>query len=99
MSTKELGANGYGRFKPDVVAFGTNVRGPGIKSGCHALSGTSVASPVVAGAVCCGYSAHGNGICTHNFISAVSVCGTVGLAAPRRNDHQRFTTSRCITSE
>eukprot|EP00041_Stephanoeca_diplocostata_P035472 m.1253833 g.1253833 ORF g.1253833 m.1253833 type:complete len:645 (-) comp24706_c0_seq14:2360-4294(-) len=51
MSTHELGARGYGRFKPDVVAVGTSVRGPGITSGCQALSGTSVASPVVAGAV------------------------------------------------
>eukprot|EP00050_Salpingoeca_kvevrii_P008782 m.305085 g.305085 ORF g.305085 m.305085 type:complete len:1053 (+) comp17496_c0_seq1:79-3237(+) len=42
---------GYGRVKPDVVAYGTRVFGSGIKSGCHPLSGTSVASPVVAGAV------------------------------------------------
>eukprot|EP00049_Salpingoeca_infusionum_P014579 m.275764 g.275764 ORF g.275764 m.275764 type:complete len:1005 (-) comp15698_c0_seq7:2011-5025(-) len=42
--------SGYGRFKPDVVAYGLNVLGSAISGGCHTLSGTSVASPVIAGA-------------------------------------------------
>uniref|UniRef100_A0A8C4QCE9 Membrane-bound transcription factor site-1 protease n=1 Tax=Eptatretus burgeri TaxID=7764 RepID=A0A8C4QCE9_EPTBU len=50
MTTWEL-PGGYGRLKPDVVTYGSGVRGSGIKGGCRSLSGTSVASPVVAGAV------------------------------------------------
>lgn len=42
----------YGRVKPDVVAYGRDVFGSKITTGCKSLSGTSVASPVVAGAVC-----------------------------------------------
>eukprot|EP00884_Botryococcus_braunii_P003885 jgi/Botrbrau1/13498/Bobra.0082s0091.1 len=51
MSTWEL-PHGYGRAKPDVVAYGRDVMGSRIQGGCRSLSGTSVASPVVAGAVC-----------------------------------------------
>ena len=50
MSTHEL-PHGYGRVKPDVVAYGRDVMGSKIAGGCRSLSGTSVASPVVAGAV------------------------------------------------
>ncbi len=50
MTTWELPA-GYGRVKPDIVTYGASVRGSNIKTGCRVLSGTSVASPVVAGAV------------------------------------------------
>ncbi|XP_026479384.1 LOW QUALITY PROTEIN: membrane-bound transcription factor site-1 protease-like [Ctenocephalides felis] len=50
MTTWEL-PQGYGRMKPDIVTYGTGVRGSSIKGGCRSLSGTSVASPVVAGAV------------------------------------------------
>lgn len=50
MSTWELPL-GYGRIKPDVVAYAQDVFGSKIDSGCRALSGTSVASPVAAGAV------------------------------------------------
>ena len=50
MTTWELPA-GYGRVKPDVVALAKSVRGSKIGDGCKTLSGTSVASPVVAGAV------------------------------------------------
>lgn len=50
MTTWELPA-GYGRVKPDIVTYGAAVRGSSIKGGCRSLSGTSVASPVVAGAV------------------------------------------------
>lgn len=41
----------YGRLKPDIVSYGTDVYGSSISGGCRTLSGTSVASPVVAGAV------------------------------------------------
>lgn len=40
-----------GRVKPDVVAYGAQVLGSDIRGGCRSLSGTSVASPVVAGSV------------------------------------------------
>jgi len=50
MTTWELPA-GYGRVKPDIVTYGSAVRGSALKGGCRSLSGTSVASPVVAGAV------------------------------------------------
>ncbi|KAG0503484.1 hypothetical protein HPP92_003556 [Vanilla planifolia] len=51
MSTWEL-PHGYGRVKPDVVAYGRDIMGSKITTGCKSLSGTSVASPVVAGAIC-----------------------------------------------
>jgi len=50
MTTWEL-PSGYGRVKPDIVTYGSSVRGSSIKGSCRSLSGTSVASPVVAGAV------------------------------------------------
>lgn len=50
MTTWEL-PTGYGRMKPDIVTYGSAVRGSALKGGCRSLSGTSVASPVVAGAV------------------------------------------------
>jgi membrane-bound transcription factor site-1 protease len=50
MTTWEL-PSGYGRLKPDLVTYGSGVHGSALKSGCKSLSGTSVASPVVAGAV------------------------------------------------
>eukprot|EP01112_Ceratiomyxa_fruticulosa_P020600 TRINITY_DN7060_c0_g1_i1.p1 TRINITY_DN7060_c0_g1~~TRINITY_DN7060_c0_g1_i1.p1 ORF type:complete len:1132 (+),score=259.75 TRINITY_DN7060_c0_g1_i1:307-3702(+) len=50
MTTWEL-PEGYGRVKPDILAYGQSVQGSRIYGGCRALSGTSVASPVVAGAV------------------------------------------------
>lgn len=43
--------NGYGRVKPDIVTYSSGVRGSALHSGCQSLSGTSVASPVVTGAV------------------------------------------------
>ncbi|KAH9800710.1 subtilisin-like protease SBT6.1 [Citrus sinensis] len=51
MSTWEI-PHGYGRVKPDVVAYGREIMGSKISTGCKSLSGTSVASPVVAGVVC-----------------------------------------------
>ncbi|EZA58379.1 hypothetical protein DMN91_005650 [Ooceraea biroi] len=50
MTTWEL-PSGYGRVKPDLVIYGTTVMGSSLKNKCRSLSGTSVASPVVAGAV------------------------------------------------
>lgn len=50
MTTWEL-PYGYGRLKPDIVTYGSQVKGSNVKGGCRTLSGTSVASPVVAGAV------------------------------------------------
>ena len=50
-TTGELAHGGTGRFKPDIMAFGADVLGSRIQGGCRPLSGTSVASPVVAGAV------------------------------------------------
>ena len=43
------GGLGYGRLKPDVVAQSERVWGPTIMGGCTKHSGTSVASPVIAG--------------------------------------------------
>ncbi|CAL5443045.1 unnamed protein product [Camellia sinensis] len=40
--------HGYGRVKPGVVAYGREIMGSKISTGCKSLSGTSVASPVVA---------------------------------------------------
>ena len=51
MTTWELPL-GYGRAKPDVVTYGSSVRGAAIPGGCRTLSGTSVSSPVAAGALC-----------------------------------------------
>lgn len=39
-------------MKPDIVAYGRDILGSKISTGCKSLSGTSVASPVVAGMVC-----------------------------------------------
>lgn len=39
-------------MKPDLVAYGREIMGSKISTGCKRLSGTSVASPVVAGIVC-----------------------------------------------
>ncbi len=40
--------SGYGRVKPDIVAYGKDVPGASIQGGCRSLSGTSVymASPI-----------------------------------------------------
>jgi membrane-bound transcription factor site-1 protease len=48
MTTWEF-PNGFGRVKPDVLALANHVRGPNVNGGCRIMSGTSVASPVVAG--------------------------------------------------
>ena len=38
-------------MKPDIVTYSSGVRGSALHSGCRSLSGTSVASPVVTGAI------------------------------------------------
>ena len=50
MTTGELPL-GYGRMKPDLVTYSRNIRSSNQGSGCKTMSGTSVASPVVAGAL------------------------------------------------
>uniref|UniRef100_A0A1A9WBQ1 Membrane-bound transcription factor site-1 protease n=1 Tax=Glossina brevipalpis TaxID=37001 RepID=A0A1A9WBQ1_9MUSC len=50
MSTWEI-PRGYGRVKPDIVTHGSQVKGSNVGGGCRSLSGTSVASPVIAGAL------------------------------------------------
>ncbi|KAI8470645.1 MAG: hypothetical protein J3K34DRAFT_509177 [Monoraphidium minutum] len=50
MTTHELPV-GTGRVKPDVMAYAKDVSGSKMQGGCRQLSGTSVASPVVAGCV------------------------------------------------
>ena len=42
---------GYGRLKPDIVTYGNQVKGSDLHGGCRSLSGTSVASPVIAGSI------------------------------------------------
>ena len=42
---------GYGRLKPDLVSYSKNVYGLGIDGKCKVLSGTSVSSPIAAGAL------------------------------------------------
>ncbi|KAF6140506.1 hypothetical protein GIB67_028887 [Kingdonia uniflora] len=44
MSTWEM-PHGYGRVKPDIVAYGGEIMRSKISTGCKSLSGTSVASP------------------------------------------------------
>lgn len=52
MSTHEI-SQGYGRVKPDLLAYGRALTAPSHThpGRCRTLSGTSVASPVVAGAI------------------------------------------------
>jgi membrane-bound transcription factor site-1 protease len=50
MTTWEL-PSGYGRVKPDILTYSTHVRGSKKRFGCRTLSGTSVASPLVAGCI------------------------------------------------
>lgn len=50
MTTWEL-PNGYGRLKPDICTYSTHILGSKKDEGCRTLSGTSVASPIVAGAI------------------------------------------------
>lgn len=51
VTTREFAHGGYGKTKPDLVTYGYRVRGTAIAGDCNILSGTSVASPIIAGAV------------------------------------------------
>jgi membrane-bound transcription factor site-1 protease len=51
MTKHELRSGGYGRVKPDLLTFAERVHGPSQLGGCTKHSGTSVASPIVAGTV------------------------------------------------
>ncbi|KYQ99867.1 membrane-bound transcription factor peptidase [Tieghemostelium lacteum] len=54
MTTWEI-PDGYGRVKPDIITYGYQVLGskpqPKIHGKCRTMTGTSVSSPVVAGAI------------------------------------------------
>ena len=71
MTTWEL-PYGYGRIKPDLVTYGSSVRGSALNNGCRTLSGTSVASPVVAGCVALLVSGFVSSNNSNNFNSKVS---------------------------
>lgn len=50
MTTQEL-PQGYGRIKPDLITYGTQVYGASLYGNCQMLSGTSVATPVITGSL------------------------------------------------
>ena len=50
MTLHEL-PSGYGRVKPDLVTYSIDIPGITLGEGCSVMSGTSFASPVVAGSV------------------------------------------------
>lgn len=86
MTTWELPL-GYGRLKPDIVTYGAQVKGSNLKGGCRSLSGTSVASPVVAGAVTLIIS----GVLKKmDFINPSSVKQALIEGASRLNDNNMF---------
>lgn len=78
-----------GRMKPDVMAYGREVFGSKINSGCRSLSGTSVAAPVVAGAVCLLASTLAedkrwvSGACGRGDINISSAAGGDGFQPPQ----------------
>jgi subtilisin family serine protease len=47
----EQSAGGSGRVKPDLVTYANDIMGSSTQGGCRSMSGTSVAAPVVTGAV------------------------------------------------
>ena len=77
VSLQEL-PEGYGRVKPDIVTYGSGVRGSALNGGCRSLSGTSVASPVVAGAV-----ALLAGAVKHQFVNPASMKQALMASAQR----------------
>ena len=47
----EQSVGGSGRVKPDLVTYANDIMGSSTQGGCRSMSGTSVAAPVVTGAV------------------------------------------------
>lgn len=86
MTTWELPL-GYGRLKPDIVTYGAQVKGSNLKGGCRSLSGTSVASPVVAGAVTLIIS---GALKKMDYINPSSVKQALIEGATRLNDNSMF---------
>lgn len=86
MTTWEL-PRGYGRVKPDIVTYGSSVRGSALRSGCRSLSGTSVASPVVAGAVTLLMSTMAN---NPNIVNPASIKQALMSSARRLPDSNMF---------
>ena len=84
VSLQEL-PEGYGRVKPDIVTYGSGVRGSALNGGCRSLSGTSVASPVVAGAV-----ALLAGAVKHQFVNPASMKQALMASAQRLGSVNMF---------
>ncbi|XP_053624400.1 membrane-bound transcription factor site-1 protease [Plodia interpunctella] len=84
MTTWEL-PHGYGRMKPDIVTYGSGVQGSSVSGGCRSLSGTSVASPVVAGAI----ALLASGVPRHH-LSPASVKQALCITARRLNGPNMF---------
>ena len=78
MPTQQELPEGYGRVKPDIVSYGSGVRGSALHGGCRSLSGTSVASPVVAGAV-----ALLAGAVSHSYVNPASMKQALMASAQR----------------
>ncbi|XP_059045726.1 membrane-bound transcription factor site-1 protease [Achroia grisella] len=84
MTTWEL-PHGYGRMKPDIVTYGSGVQGSSVTGGCRSLSGTSVASPVVAGAI----ALLASGVPRHHLTPA-SVKQALCITARRLTNYNMF---------
>jgi hypothetical protein len=67
MSTWEL-PNGYGRVKPDIVAYGRDVMGSRITGGCRSLSG--------------GASFLARGVPVFPYICTLTACSSLAWSTP-----------------
>ncbi len=88
MTTWEL-PYGYGRLKPDILTYSTQIRSSKIGGGCKSLSGTSVASPIVAGAVSLLIHAHRE-LNTNYSINVGIIKQVIMAGAERLNDANMF---------